>query len=306
MAASEEAPAQQSQLQSRVGLLERQLTEAHSAIEALRAELHAAAERALAEQEAREREHAATLRVRDAELERLRRANKDLSVQLARRGGSADPAVGVASSLASVEGDLALLLERVRVARVAFTGNESSAGFAKSPGGAVAADNRAEGTRSPPRSRAAKTDGNSAQQLPPILDADEAALREASSHSLGGGDGENDTEGDSASVGEEERHGTWTRRANSSAPFDTLSQASLNTDDGRFTYSNSEYTTHLGALSDQDDGTDDGNAAGLAHLSPRSSASVPNTGSVHAPPSLQLDAHPLTVQQQSNRGRVKT
>jgi hypothetical protein len=48
------------------------------------------------------------------------------------------------------------------------------------------------------------------------------------------------------------------RKANStSAAFDTLSVASLNTDDGRLTYANSEYTTHLGGVeSDDGDGED--------------------------------------------------
>lgn len=220
------------------------------------------------------------LQARDAEVERLRRVNQEL--QLGVRSASSESAgVGVVS-LASVEGDLAQLLERLRLARV-------QADVMQSPG----AGDHGDVMRSPTRARVLTgkaTDG----QLPPISDADEALLR----HGVGGADGgvaDGDTEGDSASVGEEERHRDhatdWTRRANSSAPFDTLSQASLNTDDGRLTYSNSEYTQHLGALSDQEE---DGTGA----ASPRSSVSLPAT----AVPPMLLDAHQAAFQARRGAG----
>jgi hypothetical protein len=243
-------------LQARVSALEAQLAQAHSELQA-----------------------------RDAEVERLRRVNREL--QLGVRGGPSETGVGVVS-LASVEGDLAQLLERLRIARV-------QANAMQSPG----AGDHGDVMRSPARARELAGKGNDAQ-LPPISDADEALLRHGVG-GVGGADGggaDGDTEGDSASVGEEERHrdhGTdWTRRANSSAPFDTLSQASLNTDDGRLTYSNSEYTQHLGALSDQEEDAPYGTGA----ASPRSSVSLPAT----VVPPMLLDAHQAALQARRGAG----
>ena len=239
-------------LQARVAALESQLANAQTEASALRSELQS----------------------RDAEVERLRRVNRDLQLGHAR----GETGAGAAVSLASVEGDLAQLLERLRTARVQADGMQSQG-------------DHGDVTRSPTRARVLASKGTDGQ-LPPISAADEAWLR----HGAGGADGGNDTEGDSASVGEEERHRDhttdWTRRANSSVPFDTLSQASLNTDDGRLTYSNSEYTQHLGALSDQEE-----DPSGAA-ASPRSSVSLPAT----AVPPMLLDAQHAALQARRGAG----
>ena len=45
--------------------------------------------------------------------------------------------------------------------------------------------------------------------------------------------------------GDGDGDGINTRKANSTVGFDTMSNASLNTEDGAATYTNSEYTSHL-------------------------------------------------------------
>ena len=52
-------------------------------------------------------------------------------------------------------------------------------------------------------------------------------------------------------------------QANSTA-FDTMSNASLNTEDGAATYTNSEYTSHLAILSDDEEDEEDADARGHA------------------------------------------
>jgi len=109
------------------------------------------------------------------------------------------------------------------------------------------------------------------------------------------------------------------RKANSmSAAFDTLSVASLNTDDGRLTFTNSEYTTHLGGVmsegedeesteSDEEDEHAGGEgsvaASSVAASSPRHSEAA---AAVRRAPAAWVDPAPAgAAGQGSSAGRVR-
>ena len=178
------------------------------------------------------------------EVESLRALLADRDVELERLRQRAASAAATSCTLAStVEGELVMLLERVHAARV-----EADAASKAPP-------LRSSHKSDAPLSLPAVAEGGRGgwEDGPAPLRARVEWLESA------------------VDAGEEEAGEDDTRRANSSAPFDSLSQASLNTDDGRLTYSNSEYTQHLGALSDQED---DQHATAGADASPRSSVSA--------------------------------
>ncbi len=316
-------------MQEAIAARDAELEAARREVESLRGELQAAAERAQTEQEARESEQQAA-RTRElkhaAELDRLRARNRELSAhaeaasaQAARNSRASEAAAAATSLAATVEGELVLLLERVHAARVETDASlKALDGYGGPLGGPHTHAHASAMLRSPPRSRPPPSSsqhklGADAPHLslPPIADADEERHARGrgsppdSQHmplrarvewveSAAGGEDDCD-DGDACSAGEGGEGGeTYTRRANSSAPFDTLSQASLNTDDGRLTFTNSEYTQHLGALSDQEDE----NAHPNQHGSPRSSVSAGGGGGGHVEP-LTL---PPATQQLARRG----